>query len=449
MGSLFGINGIRGAAITELTCELAMQAGKAAAFVLTKKLNRKPVIFIGKDTRLSSDVFEAALCAGICSVGADVVKLGVLPVSATAYLTMKNKADAGIMISASHKNAEFNGIRFFSGTGYGFSYDIEEEIRRLVFDNPEEITLSSGSSVGVISNYENSSEDYINHILECVKTRLEGLKIAVDCSNGSASVTAEKIFTSLGADVMLIANEPDGVNINKECGSTRIDGLMEFVIENNCDCGLAFDGDADRCLAVDEKGELVDGDKLIALCAKSYKEQDKLINNTVVVTVMTNLGFVHFAKENGIRVVTTSVGDRYILEKMLDVGYNVGGGQNGHIIFAEDMPLGDGQLTGARILEILVKSRKKMSELASVMNKFPQVMINVPINVKKREIWKNNPEITSLIEQHQEALGELGRITVRENAAEPIIRVMVEGKEFKNINSVAIEIADRIKKHTL
>lgn len=448
MGRLFGINGVRNA-VTELTFELAMQIGRATAYVLTKKLNRKPLIYIGKDTRKSSDIYEAALCAGICSVGADAVRLGVLPVSATAYLTKKKKADAGIMISASHKSTEFNGIRLFSGTGYSFSDDVEEEIERLILDNPEKITLSSGSGVGAISDYENSAEDYISHILSCAKTKLDGLKIAIDCSNGSASLTAEKIFTSLGAEVKLIANEPDGLNINKECGSTHIDGLMEFVIENGCDCGLAFDGDADRCLAVDENGELIDGDKLIALCAKEYKKQDKLMNNTVVVNVMTNLGLVNFAKENGINVVTTAVGDKYILAKMLDGGYNLGGGQNGHIIFPEDIPLGDGQLSGARILGILAQSGKKMSELASLMTKFPQVMINVPINVKKREIWKNNSEITSLIEQHQEALGELGRITVRENAAEPIIRVMVEGKEFKNINSIAIEIADRIKKHTL
>ena len=260
--------------------------------------------------------------------------------------------------------------------------------------------------------------------------------------------TAKELFERLGAEVLMISSEPDGTNINKDCGSTHIDSLMEYVTENGCDCGLAFDGDADRCLAVDENGELIDGDKIIAICAKAYKEQGKLKNDAAVVTVMSNLGFTHFAKENGIKTITAGVGDRYVLEKMLDGGYNIGGEQSGHIIFLDHATTGDGQLSGAKLLEILVKSGKKMSELANIMYKFPQVMINVPISPKDKEVWKNDTEITGLIEKHEAELGESGRILVRESGTEPLIRVMIEGKDFKNINSMAIEIADKIKERS-
>ena len=448
MGRLFGTDGARGIAVTELTCELAMQIGRAAAIVLTKKMSRKPKIFIGKDTRISSDILESALCAGICSVGADAVTLGVVPTPAVAFLIKDKGADAGVMISASHNSVEFNGIKLFSGTGYKLSDDIEEEIERLILDAPNEITLSSHTNVGRITRYENAVSDYINHVASCIDTDLNGLKVAIDCANGSSSVTAKELFERLGAEVLMISSEPDGTNINKDCGSTHIDSLMEYVTENGCDCGLAFDGDADRCLAVDENGELIDGDKIIAICAKAYKEQGKLKNDAAVVTVMSNLGFTHFAKENGIKTITAGVGDRYVLEKMLDGGYNIGGEQSGHIIFLDHATTGDGQLSGAKLLEILVKSGKKMSELANIMYKFPQVMINVPISPKDKEVWKNDTEITGLIEKHEAELGESGRILVRESGTEPLIRVMIEGKDFKNINSMAIEIADKIKERS-
>lgn len=445
MGRLFGTDGARGVAVTELTCELAMQIGRAAALVLTKKTKHKPRIFIGKDTRISSDILESALCAGICSVGADAVILGVVPTPAVAYLIREENADAGVMISASHNSVEFNGIKLFASSGYKLSDDIEEEIERLILDNPEEIALASHTSVGRISHYESAVQDYIEHIKASIDTKLNGIKVALDCANGSASSTARQLFEQLGAEVLMLSSEPDGTNINKNCGSTHIENLMEFVVENSCDCGLAFDGDADRCLAVDEKGELVDGDKLIAICAKAYKEQGKLKNDAAVVTVMTNLGFSYFAKENGIKTVTAGVGDRYVLEKMLDGGYNIGGEQSGHIIFLDDATTGDGQLSGAKLLEILVNSGKKMSELADVMYKFPQVMMNVKITPKDKEMWKNDTEITGLIEKHEAELGESGRILVRESGTEPLIRVMIEGKDFGQINAMAIEIADTIK----
>lgn len=448
MGRLFGTDGARGVAITELTCELAMEIGRAAALVLTKKADHKAKILIGKDTRISSDVLEAALCAGICSVGADAEVLGVVPTPAVAYLVKERNADAGVMISASHNSVEFNGIKLFSSTGYKLSDEIEEEIERLILDNPEEIELKSHTDIGRITYSETAADDYIEHVKSTISTDLSGLRIALDCANGSSSATARKLFEGLGADVKLISAEPDGTNINKNCGSTHMENLMAFVVENSCDCGLAFDGDADRCLAVDEKGELIDGDKLIAICAKAYKEQGRLKNNAAVVTVMTNLGYRHFAAENNIDTITAAVGDRYVLEKMLDGGYNIGGEQSGHIIFLDDATTGDGQLSGAKVLEILKNSGKKMSELADIMYKFPQVMINVRITPKDKEMWKNDRAITDLIETHEKTLGDSGRILVRESGTEPLIRVMIEGKDFAQINTMAIEIADKIKERS-
>lgn len=445
MGRLFGTDGARGVAITELTCELAMQIGRAAALVLTKKSSHKAKLLIGKDTRISSDILEAALCAGICSVGADAELLGVVPTPAVAYLVKERKADAGVMISASHNSVEFNGIKLFASTGYKLSDEIEEEIERLILDAPEEIELKSHAAVGKITYSDTAVREYIDHIKASVETDLSGLKIALDCANGSSSATAKQLFTELGAETLLISDEPDGTNINNNCGSTHMENLMSFVVENSCDCGLAFDGDADRCLAVDENGELIDGDKLIAICAKDYKEKGKLKNNAAVVTVMTNLGFKHFAKDNGIETITAGVGDRYVLEKMLDGGYNIGGEQSGHIIFLDDATTGDGQLSGAKVLEILRNSGKKMSELADIMYKFPQVMINVRITPKDKEVWKNDKAITGLIEKHEETLGESGRILVRESGTEPLIRVMIEGRDFGQINTMAIEIAEKIK----
>lgn len=445
MGRLFGTDGARGVAITELTCELAMQIGRAAALVLTRKMNHKPMIYIGKDTRISSDILEAALAAGICSVGANAELLGVVPTPAVATLVRLNVADAGVMISASHNSVEFNGIKLFSSTGYKLSDEIEEEIEALILDHPEQIKLQSHTNVGRISVYQDAQRDYIRYIQKAIHTDLKGLRVALDCANGSASATAKKLFEGMGAEVLMVCDQPDGSNINADCGSTHTENLMEFVPEHQCDLGLAFDGDADRCLAVDEKGELVDGDKLIAIFAKAYKDQNKLKNNAAVVTVMTNLGFQHFAAAAGIDVVVASVGDRYVLEKMLDGGYNIGGEQSGHIIFLDEATTGDGQLSGAKLMEIMAQTGKKLSELATVMEHFPQVMINVKIAAKDREMWKNDPDITGLIAKREEELGDTGRILVRESGTEPLIRVMLEGRDFRRINTFAMEIADKIR----
>lgn len=448
MGRLFGTDGARGVAITELTCETAMNIGRAAAIVLTKRTKHKPTIFIGKDTRISSDVLEAALAAGICSVGANVQILGVVPTPAVAALVQQKKADAGVMISASHNSFEFNGIKLFSSTGYKLSDEIEEEIEELILDKPQEMKLVSDGEVGKITYYRDAQTDYIRYIMKCIKGNLTGLRIALDCANGSASATAKRLFEGLGASVYVINASPNGVNINDNCGSTHINNLMQFVVDKKCHAGLAFDGDADRCLAVDEKGELVDGDKLIAICAKAYKEKGKLKKDTAVVTVMSNLGFKYFAKDNDINMQTTKVGDRYVLEKMLEGGYNLGGEQSGHIIFLDEANTGDGQLSGAKVLEILAESGKKMSELASVMEHFPQVMINVKISPRDKEVWKNDSQITDLIEQYESELGDSGRILVRESGTEPLIRVMLEGRDFSQINKFAVAIADKIRERT-
>ncbi len=445
MGRLFGTDGARGVAITELTCELAMQIGRAAALVLTKKMSHKPTIYIGKDTRISSDILEAALAAGICSVGANAELLGVVPTPAVATLVRIKKADAGVMISASHNSVEFNGIKLFSATGYKLSDDIEEEIEALILDHPEQIQLQSHTNVGRITQYADAQKDYIEYLQEKIQTRFDGLRVALDCANGSASATAKRLFEGLGAEVLMVSDQPDGTNINADCGSTHTENLMEFVTEHQCSLGLAFDGDADRCLAVDENGELVDGDKLIAIVSKHYKSKGKLKKDAVVVTVMTNLGFQHYAAANDVNVVTASVGDRYVLEKMLEGGYNVGGEQSGHIIFLDEVTTGDGELSGAKLMEIMAETGKKLSELATVMEHFPQVMVNVKIAPKDREMWKNDTDITDLIEKREQDLGDNGRILVRESGTEPLIRVMLEGKDFRQINVFALEIADKIK----
>lgn len=448
MARLFGTDGARGVAITELTCETAMQIGRAAALVLTKHTSHKAKILIGKDTRISSDVLEAALSAGICSVGADAVILGVVPTPAVAMLVKKYNADAGVMISASHNSVEFNGIKLFAHDGYKLSDEIEEEIEALILDTPEVLTenLKNGTEIGRIERKETAADEYIDYIKDAVNADLSGIKVAIDCANGSSSATTEKLFTKMGAEVLCISSSPDGTNINDKCGSTYMENIRDFVEKNNCDLGVAFDGDADRCLAVDENGELVDGDKLIAIFAKAMKEEGTLKNDTAVVTVMTNIGFMKFAKENGISVETTKVGDRYVLERMKEKDFNIGGEQSGHIIFLENATTGDGQLSAAKLLSFYKKAGKKMSELASVMTYYPQILVNVKIKPE----WKNKldtvKEITDFIAKNSEKLGDEGRILVRESGTEPLIRVMVEGKEQSEINRIAEEIADMVKK---
>lgn len=445
MGRLFGTDGARGIAITELTCETAMNIGRAAALVLAKETNHTPKIIIGKDTRISGDVLEAALVAGICSVGANVHILGVLPTPAVAMLVKKYEADAGVMISASHNSVEFNGIKLFSGTGFKLSDKIEQEIEELILDTPEKMQLKDGCEIGRVFYEMNAEWDYIRYVRKTVDADFTGIKVALDCANGSASGTAKKLFEGLGASCIMISDKPDGTNINKNCGSTHIEQLMKTVVEKKCDVGLAFDGDADRCLAVDENGQLIDGDKLLAIFSKFMKVQGKLKSNTCVVTVMSNLGFFKFAKENGINATTTAVGDRYVLERMQKLDYNLGGEQSGHIIFLDEANTGDGQLTGVKLLEVMKKTGKKSSELAACMETYPQVLVNVKITADKKGMWEKDEKIQQAIEMYKEKLGDDGRILVRESGTEPLVRVMLEGKKTGIITEYANNIAKLIE----
>lgn len=445
MGRLFGTDGARGVAITELTTEMAMNIGRAAALVLAKECNHTPKIIIGKDTRISGDILEAALVAGICSVGANVHILGVVPTPAVAMLVRKYEADAGVMISASHNSVEFNGIKLFAGTGFKLSDEIENEIEALILDTPEKMTLKDGCEVGRVFYEKNAQWDYIRYVMKTVDSDFKGIKVAIDCANGSSSATAQRLFEGLGANCVFISNEPDGTNINENCGSTHMENLMKTVVEKKCDLGLAFDGDADRCLAVDENGNLIDGDKLLAIFSKFMKVQGKLKSNTCVVTVMSNIGFFKFAEANGINAATTGVGDRYVLERMQQFDYNLGGEQSGHIIFLDEANTGDGQLTGVKFLEVLKKTGKKASELAACMESYPQVLVNVKITADKKGMWEKNEKVQEAIAMYKEKLGDDGRILVRESGTEPLVRVMIEGKKTGIITEYAHNIAKLIE----
>lgn len=447
MGRLFGTDGARGIAVTELTCELAMNIGRAAAIVLTKQKTHKGKarILIGKDTRISSDILESALIAGITSVGADVELLGVVPTPAVAYLVRYYGADAGVMISASHNSVEYNGIKLFSSTGFKLPDDVENEIEALILDTPEKMTLVDGSDVGRVRTMYGAVSEYNEHIQSTVGGKFQGLLVAIDCANGSASATAESLFYKFGAEYVYINNEPDGLNINDKCGSTHIEQLVELVKKRGCDVGFAFDGDADRCLAVDEKGNIIDGDKLIAILSRYMKEMGTLKNNTAVVTVMSNLGFHRFMNENKIETVCTKVGDRYVLEEMLNNGYNIGGEQSGHIIFLDHATTGDGQLTAVQTLELLSKCKRPLSQLVKDIPDFPQLLVNVKITEDKKGLWDKTQKITDIIAQAEQAMGENGRILVRESGTEPLVRVMIEGKNEKEVRHWTNLIADTVR----
>lgn len=447
MGRLFGTDGARGIANSELTCELAMSIGRAAAYVLTKHSTVRPKVVIGKDTRVSSSMLEMALAAGMCSFGADVILVGFIPTPAVAYLIPEVGADAGVMISASHNPCEYNGIKIFDRFGYKLPDAIEEEIEAIVLDNAVIIDLPTGGDIGSIYSRHDYRDKYIEHVVSTVEdgTRLDGMKIVIDCANGSASQTAERIFTSMGAQCHMLHNRPDGVNINEHCGSTHMDDLIDYVNAHDVDLGLAFDGDSDRCLAVDEKGKLIDGDKLIAIFAKELKRLCQLNGNTAVVTVMTNIGFKKFARENDIDIAETGVGDRYVLENMLKNDYSIGGEQSGHIIFKKYATTGDGQLSGLQFAAAMARTGKKASTLASVMTSYPQVLVNVTVTNDKKELVKTDDDIKNAIKAAENQLGDNGRILVRASGTEPLIRVMIEGENIVEIDKIANRVADIIK----
>lgn len=438
MGRIFGTDGARGVANTEISCTLAMDIGRAAAMVVARDHHkRKPVFLVGHDTRISHDMLESAIAAGLCSVGADVVTLGTVPTPAVAYLVANSDADAAIMLSASHNPYEFNGIKIFGAEGFKLTDEEEMEIEEIVLDHVLPYDLKWNDELGVIRSGETLVEQYIDHIVSTVERDLSGIRVAADCANGSASATAAKIFAKLGADVTILNDEPNGVNINDNCGSTHIDVLGKYVRENGFDLGVAFDGDADRCLAVDENGELVDGDKLIAIFSSQMKREGKLANDTAVVTVMSNMGFFKFAEQTGIHVEKTSVGDRYVLQNMLEHGHCIGGEQSGHIIFREFMTTGDGQLTAVQLLRAIKKSGKKLSELAQLMQVYPQVILNVRADKEMKRMVKVDEGVLKRQQQLEEGMNGNGRILVRPSGTEPVIRIMVEGLDREAIMNAA------------
>lgn len=455
MARLFGTDGARGVANSELTCELAMQIGRSAAFVLRKNLgNKKLKIFIGKDTRISSDMLESALIAGLCSVGADAIRLGVIPTPAVAFLTTKYEADAGIMISASHNPFEFNGIKIFAGDGYKISEELEKEIESLVLDAPQKIELTKPDKIGLAYDNLNAIDDYISHLKSTIDTDLTGLKVAFDCSNGASFKTAKKLFSSLGVKCTMLFDNPDGININNNCGSTHVENLANFVREHNLDAGFAFDGDADRCIAVDDCGNVLDGDYILAICSDFLKSKNKLSKNTLVSTVMANMGLNEFSKKNSIEFISSKVGDKYVLRDMLKGGFNLGGEQSGHIIFLDHATTGDGQLTAVQVLNILKNQNKKLSELSLLMTKYPQVLINVRVSREGKNKLPNDSVIQNEIKNLENELtlqnenGEIektGRVLVRASGTEPLIRVMLEGKNLEKIQEMAKSLANLIK----
>lgn len=445
MGRLFGTDGARGIANTELNCELAMNIGKAAAMVLVSKEVKSPTVLIGKDTRLSGDMLEGALIAGLCSVGANVILLGVVPTPAVAYLITKYNADAGIMISASHNPYEFNGIKILNNKGYKLPDALENQIEEIVLDGVVPYTKADFNNIGTVKTADTALDDYIDHVVSTIDYDLKGMNIALDCSNGSSSMTAEKLFTKLGANCHMLSYSPDGVNINEKCGSTHPEALMQYVIDNKLDAGLAFDGDADRCLAVDDKGQLVDGDYIIAICAADLKSRGLLKKDTVVGTVMTNMGFNKFCEINNMKFVATKVGDRYVLEEMLKEGYNIGGEQSGHVIYLDYATTGDGQLTGAHLMSILNRRQAKLSSIATLMERFPQELINVKITNDKKAMLNTDEVIVAQIKKVEETLKNSGRILVRASGTEPIVRVMLEGEDSELIKVLAVETAKTIE----
>ncbi len=446
MGRLFGTDGVRGVANTELTPELAFKVGQAGAFVLTEEAHARPKIIIGKDTRISGDMLEAALIAGICSTGAEAVSLGVLPTPAVAYLTVRYKADAGIVISASHNPSEYNGIKYFNSNGYKLRDEIEDRIEAIILDQSEKVPIASGNNVGRWKSELQAVEDYVGFTKNTAGGRLEGLKIAIDCANGASCMTAPRALSELGAKVSVINNEPDGVNINLDCGSTHMGHLQKHTVEIGADVGIAFDGDADRVLISDENGSYVDGDQIMAACSLHLKKKGDLKDNVLVTTVMSNSGLFIMAKENGINVLQTKVGDRYVLEEMLKGGYVIGGEQSGHVIFLQHNTTGDGLITALQFISIMKETGKKASELASVMRALPQVLVNAKVSNDKKKTYMDHEEIRNEISILEAALNGKGRVLIRVSGTEPLVRVMLEGEDVDFLNRKAHRLAELIER---
>ena len=444
MSRLFGTDGVRGIANEFLTPELAFYLGQAGAYVLTGEASR-PRIIIGRDTRISGYMLEAALTAGICSVGAQAVILGVVPTSCVAYLSKQLAADAGIMISASHNSYEYNGIKFFNGNGFKLSDDIEDEIEAHVRNRNQDIKMSTGMDIGRRVYMKNTVVEYEKLLMSCTDVSLDGLKVVLDCAHGSASKIAPDIFAKLGATVIPYYNTPDGSNINDLCGSTHPDKLKTLVVEVGADIGLAFDGDADRLIAVDEHGNVVDGDKIMAVLAVDLKRRGLLKNNQLVTTVMSNLGLKNALQTEQIQTLQTKVGDRYVLEEMLKSGCNLGGEQSGHIIYLDKNTTGDGLLTGIMLLSCLKRAGKPLSALAGIVKILPQVLVNAKVDDKKKHDYLKDEEICAAIQEIEKKFAGQGRVLIRTSGTEPLVRVMIEGENQRVIEKDAVTLARLIE----
>lgn len=441
MGRLFGTDGVRGVANRDLTYELAAKIGHAGAYVLAKENHHSPKILIGMDTRRSGHMLEAALAAGVMSMGGDVVCAGVVPTPAVAYLTRTMGFDAGIVVSASHNSAEFNGIKFFNSEGYKLRDEIEAEIEDIVLDNEPMGERPIGEGVGTLVRDETLYQKYIDYVCSTVNVDFKGLKIALDCANGASSVTSPETFKRLGAEILVLSNEPDGININAGCGSTHMENLCAFVKENGCDMGFAFDGDADRVLAVDKDGNMVDGDVIMAVCGTHMKKSGKLKNNTIVATIMSNLGLFKMGEAEAIHVAKTKVGDRYVLQEMVDKDYVLGGEQSGHVIFLGFNTTGDGLVTALQVTQIVKETGESLDELAKVITIYPQVLKNARVARSGNSEYIEDEVIMDEINRLNAKYTVRGRVLIRPSGTEPLIRVMIEGKDVAEITADAEALA--------
>lgn len=447
MGRIFGTDGARGVAGRQLDIELATNIGRAAAMVVADKIGRQPTFTIGKDTRISSDMLEAAVIAGLCSVGANVIRLGVVPTPAVAYLTSKHHADAGVMLSASHNSFEYNGIKIFGGDGFKLTDQQEEEIEEIILDKLRPYPSYSHEQIGRVSELHSGIEEYVDYIASKASEAPTGQRVLIDCSNGSASATAKEIFTRIGLEFDLIAASPDGININENCGSTHMDRLAKQVMAGGYTMGFAFDGDADRFLAVDHLGRILDGDKLISIYSSYLRAKGGLYQDTIVVTTMSNMGLLKLMEQRGIGVKATKVGDRYVLQEMREGGYSIGGEQSGHMIFFDHSTTGDGQLSAVMLLNAVAWSGKSLTQLGEEMTTYPQILLNVTATPEmKATLWENR-ELSKVIDEVEASLKDRGRVLIRVSGTEPLIRVMVEGEDQDEITRAAHTIADAITEY--
>ena len=443
MGRIFGTDGVRGIANEKLDVELALAISRAAGIIIKSQSTEKPKVIVGRDTRLSGTMLEAAVAAGLSSVGCDVELLGIVPTPAVAYLVKKLGVSGGVMITASHNPYQYNGIKYFGSTGFKLTDEQEERIEGIVLDGSEPIEFAPTEEIGRITRNKKAVDFYIEHIAGAVGD-LSGIKIAVDCANGASYYTAKRVFEKVNAEATFLNCEPDGTNVNRECGSLYTAGLGKYVKENGFDIGVAFDGDADRCLAVDENGELIDGDMFMAILAERFAKEGRLEKNIFIPTIMSNMGLFKFAEEHGMSCYPTKVGDRYVLESLLKLGASLGGEQSGHIIIPEYMTTGDGELSALMLIESMKLSGKKASELKKIMTVYPQVMVNIEATPEMKERL-NDAEVKSYLDIETGRLEGDGRILVRPSGTEPLIRIMIEGKDKEKINALVLECAETLK----